>query len=266
MAQRTILAAIVLIVLTLIPAGVLLAQDPLATPIPIFTATPGGVVQPTVIPGEEVADDLVDITVDAGQSTVSLVEDFVARLTTAPKSDVARILLIVFGVLLLLAGWRIYDYIALIAGFVVGALVAMSLVNTDDQLVTLLVALIGGVIGGALGAFLYYVAVFLVGVYVGVVLTNGLAAMLGLLPVSPLVLLMGGVIGGLIMVALSFELLILFSALVGAQMVTLALGLPPLWTLVLAVIGVIIQLGLARSFRYDWRRRRVRPFYRRRLT
>ena len=67
-------------------------------------------------------------------------------------------------------------------------------------------------------------------------------------------------------VTLSFELLILFSALVGAQMVTLALGLSPLWTLVLAVVGVIIQLGLARSFRYDWRRRRVRPFYRRRLT
>jgi len=251
------------IVLALLSAGVMLAQDPLATPIPIITATPGGVVQPTVIPGEEVAGELVDITVDAGQATVSLIDNFIARLTTSPQSDLMRVILILGGVLLLLAGWRIYDYIALIAGFIVGALVAMSFVNPSDQLVSLLVALVGGVIGAALGAFLYYVAVFLIGVYVGVLLTNGLAATLTLAPVSPFVLLIGGLIGGLLMVALSFELLILFSALVGAQMITLALGLPPLWTLVIAVIGVIIQLGLARAFRYDFRRR-VRPFYRRR--
>lgn len=255
------LTLIGLLVLALFSTGALLAQDPLATPVPIFTATPG--VQPTAIPGEEVADELVDITVDAGQATINLIDDFINRLTTTPQSDVVRVLMIIVGVLLLLAGWRIYDYIALIAGFVVGALVAMSLINTTDQLVTLLVALIGGVIGAALGAFLYTIAVFLIGVYVGVLLTNGLAATLALTPVSPLVLLIGGLVGGLLMVALSFELLILFSALVGAQMLTLALGLPPLWTLIIAVIGVVIQLGLARAFRYDFRRR-VRPFYRRR--
>jgi hypothetical protein len=254
------------VLLTLLTAGMAFAQDPLATPIPIYSPTPGLAPQATAIPGEEVADELVDITVDAGQATVNLIEDFINRLTTAPKSDVVRVIMILFGVLLLVAGWRIYDYIALIAGFIVGALVAMSLVNTTDQLVLLLVALIGGVIGAALGAFLYYIAVFLIGVYVGVVLTNQLAAILTLTPVSPLVLLIGGLIGGLLMVALSFELLILFSALVGAQMITLALGLSPLWTLVIAVIGVIVQLGLARTFRYDFRRRRVRPFYRRRTT
>jgi hypothetical protein len=247
------------VLLTLLTAGMAFAQDPLATPIPIYSPTPGLAPQATAIPGEEVADELVDIT-------VNLVEDFINRLTTAPKSDVVRVIMILFGVLLLVAGWRIYDYIALIAGFIVGALVAMSLVNTTDQLVLLLVALIGGVIGAALGAFLYYIAVFLIGVYVGVVLTNQLAAILTLTPVLPLVLLIGGLIGGLLMVALSFELLILFSALVGAQMITLALGLSPLWTLVIAVIGVIVQLGLARTFRYDFRRRRVRPFYRRRTT
>lgn len=253
----------ILMMIALVPAA--LAQDPLATPVPIYTATPGPAVVETPIPGEEVADEIVDITVDAGQATVGLVEDFINRLTQTPQSDVVRLLMIVFGVLLLLAGWRIYDYIALIAGFIVGALIAMSLVPAGDTLVTLIGALIGGVIGAALGAFLYYIAVFLIGVYVGVVLTNGLAAMLGLAPVSPLVLLIGGLTGGLLMVALSFELLILFSALVGAQMITLALGLQPVWTLVLAAIGVIIQLGLARTFRYDFRRR-VRPFYRRRVT
>jgi len=253
------------IVLALLSAGMTLAQDPLATPVPIFTATPGTVTQTTPIPGEEVAEELVDITVDAGQATVGLIEDFINRLTTAPKSDVVRVLMILFGVLLLLAGWRIYDYIALIAGFIVGALVAMSLVNSTDSLVTLLTALIGGIIGAALGAFLYYVAVFLIGVYVGVVLTTQLALVLAVAPVSPLVLLIAGLIGGLLMVGLSFELLILFSALVGAQMITLALGLSPLWTLLIAIVGVIIQLGLARTFRYDFRRR-ARPFYRRRAT
>lgn len=180
-------------------------------------------------------------------------------MTQAPKSELGRILLVVGGVLLLIAGWRIYDFIIVVAGFLIGALIAGSLVTTDNTFISLGVFLVGGLIGALLSAILYYVAVFMIGAYLGISLTGALANALSLAPVSPLALLVGGLIGGLVLIGLSFEFLVLVSALVGAQMLTLGFGLNVVWTLIFAVVGVIVQLGLLRVYHYDFRRRR-RPY------
>jgi hypothetical protein len=217
----------------------------------------------TPIPAEEVAEDIVDATVVTAEGTADLFQGFLNRLTQTPRSDAMRVLLILGGVILLVIGWRVYDFIVLIAGFVVGATVAASLVTTDNAVIEIAAIIIGGVLGAAIGAFLYGIAVFLIGAYLGIVLTNGLAALLSLGPVSPLVLLIGGLIGGLILLGLSFEFLVIISSLVGAQMLSLGLGLDATWTLIFAVIGVILQLGLMRAYRYDFRRRRASIFRRR---
>jgi hypothetical protein len=234
----------------LIPATLALAQD--------------GVV-PTSVPDdavEETASEIVDFTTETATATANTLEGFINRLIQTPKSDVARVLLILGGVVLLVAGWRIYDFITLIAGFLIGALVALSLLNTDNTLITLAAILVGGLVGAALGYFVYMIAIFLIGAYLGIVVVNGLAFQLSAAPINPVVLLIAALLGGLILLGLSFQFLILLSALVGAQMLTLGLGLTPIWTLIFAAVGIIVQLGLARTYNFDWRRR-PRRVYRR---
>lgn len=157
-----------------------------------------------------------------------------------------RVLYIIAGVLLLLAGWRIADYVIGLAGFVIGAGIGMSLVPPDNEVLTLIALVAGGLLGAVLAVALQYVAIFLVGAYVGAVLTAQLWAALAAGQVSTLVLLIGAVIGGLVLLALSFQFLVIVSAAIGALLIGMALGLPLLWTVVLFVVGLILQVGLAR--------------------
>ena len=68
-------------------------------------------------------------------------------------------------------------------------------------------------------------------------------------------LLIGAAIGGVLLLGLSFQLLVLLSAVVGAQMLTQGLDLASEWTLLLAIGGILIQLIAIRTFHIDIRRR-----------
>jgi hypothetical protein len=203
----------------------------------------------------EVAEGAVSLAESAAEVSAGVLEDFLARLAEVPDNEVARVLLVIGGVVLLIAGWRIYEFIIILAGLLMGASVGLALVPDGEMLIQVAALLIGALIGAALAVFLYYVAVFFIGAYIGIILTGAAAVALGVDPVSSLVLLIGGIVGGVLLLALSMELLILLSALVGAQLLTLALGLGAEWTLIFAVAGVIIQLIAARWFGYDIRRR-----------
>lgn len=221
----------------------------------ILAALPAAAQEVTQEPASELAEVFVDTTVQTAESTVGVLEGFFERLTRVPDSAVMRVLMVIGGVILLIAGWRIYDFIILVAGFLIGAAVASSLVVSDNTLLMVAVPLIGGLIGAALSFIVYRVAVFVIGAYVGVVITNALAAALALAPVSPLVLLVGGLVGGLIFIGLSFELLVLLSALVGAQLLATGLGLELIWVVIFALVGIVVQLILTRTTRYEFRRR-----------
>ena len=211
--------------------------------------------QTEVPPPDDVAEDLVEATVAATENTAETLQEFVDQLLQPPESELVQVLMVLGGVLLLVVGWRIYDYIILVAGFLMGASIAVSLVTTDSEWMMLLIFLIGGLVGLALSYFLYQIAVFIIGAYLGILLTSSLAIALDLTPVSALALLIGGLIGGIILLGLSFELLVLVSAVVGAQLLTLALNLDGIWTVILALIGIVVQFGLMRSFKYSFRRR-----------
>jgi hypothetical protein len=208
-----------------------------------------------LLPSEELAGGLVNTTESVTEGISQRASTILDRVLVTPRSAIIRALLIVGGLLLLVAGWRIYDYIIVIAGIVIGATVALSLVTTTDTLVNIGAMVIGGLIGALVGVFLYYVAVFFVGAYFGIVLTGAIVDALSTTEPSSVVLLIGGILGGLILLGLSFEFLVLISALVGAQMLALGLGLSAIWTLVFAIIGVIVQLMMMRRFNYAFRRR-----------
>ena len=207
---------------------------------------------PTPIP---TPNPIVTGTVRAAEVATGTLENFFTRLTQVPQSNVMRVLMIVIGLVLLVAGWRIYEFVIIIAGAIIGASVATSLFVTNEAITNLLILLVGGLIGAVLSVFLYYIAVFLIGAHLGIVVTNGLAVFFSLTPVSTLALIIGGLIGGLILVGLSFEFLILLSSLVGGQLLSLGLGLGVGWTLIFAIIGIVIQFALTRAYHYDFRRR-----------
>lgn len=202
--------------------------------------------------------DVVESAVEATENTVDTATNFVSRFLSAPTSDIARVLLIIGGIVLLVAGWRIYEFIILLSGILIGATFTAALVPDGNAVAVIAALIIGGVAGALLSVFVYYVAVFLNGAYVGIILTGGIARLLSLEPVSGLALVIGALIGGLMLLALSFELLIVLSALVGAQLLVLGLGLTTIWTLVFAILGIIIQLAAARAFGVDIRRRPTR--------
>jgi hypothetical protein len=235
------IVAVLFVVFNFVGFSHAVAQDPVPTTVPIVTGT-----------------------INAAQATTDILVNFFDRLTQTPESTLMRVIMIVVGLVLLVAGWRVYEFIIVIAGAMVGAAIASSLVVSPDATTNLIVLLVGGVIGALLSFFLYYVAVFLIGVHFGILLTNGLATTLSLQPVSPLVLLIGGVIGGIILLGLSFQFLIILSSLVGAQLLVVALGLPTIWILPIALIGILLQFGLTRTYNYDFRRRRT--VYRRRTA
>ncbi|MCA9903876.1 MAG: hypothetical protein KC547_08470 [Anaerolineae bacterium] len=203
----------------------------------------------------EVASDAVDLTVQAAEDTVSFVQNLLARLTQPPQSDLARILLLVGGGLLLVVGWRIYDFVILVAGAVIGGIVAAALVPGDNGIIEIAAFLVGALIGAGLAVFFYYGAVLLIGAYVGVMLVTAFSFALGADGVSDIVVLLGALIGAIVMLSLSFEFLVVLSALVGAQLVVQAMGLNPIWVLLVAIVGAIIQFALVRAFRYEFRRR-----------
>ena len=236
-----------LLLLLLVGLGIsaALAQEP---PPPTRTPAPGSTL-------EQTARDAVDITEDIAQATARTLQDFLDQITITPESDALRLLLIVAGALLLVAGWRISQFIIIITGMAVGAILAVTLVGEAEGIMPLVALIIGGLLGAGLAALLYTVAVFFIGAYIGLVLVNAAASVLGVDQVSAVALLIGAAIGGVLLLGLSFQLLVLLSAVVGAQMLTQGLDLASEWTLLLAIGGILIQLIAIRTFHIDIRRR-----------
>lgn len=214
---------------------------------------------------EQAAQDAVDLTATAATAATDTVGDWLDRLISVPRNDVIRVLFVVLGVLMLFAGWRIYEFIILLAGVLIGASIATALVPPDDTVLQFAALLIGGLLGGLLAFFLYYAAVFVVGAYIGITLFAAIATAITNEPVSAFVLLLGALIGGILLLGLSSELLVLISALVGAQLLTLGLNLPPVWTFFFFLFGVIVQIAAARHYGVSLRRRPNRSLRLRRV-
>jgi len=181
------------------------------------------------------------------------------NLGLAPS--VLRIVYIIAGILLLVAGWWVYEYIVAIAGFLVGASLGLSLVGgTHNEAIAFLALIAGGLIGALLALVLQYVAIFFIGAYIGAVVTAQLWAALSTTPVPDLAIVIGGIVGGLILLTLAYQFIVLVSAAVGAVLLGTALNLGVVWMLVFFIVGIILQYALTRITGSDAfvRRRYVR--------
>ena len=91
----------------------------------------------------------------------------------------AAIVLLAGGLLSCFAGYRIFRIVLGIYGFILGALLASSLMGTDQTLWMIVAAIVGGLVGAAMLILAYFVGVALIGAGVGALVANAIWAALG---------------------------------------------------------------------------------------
>lgn len=162
----------------------------------------------------------------------------------------SRWVAVVFGIVLLLAGRRIFWLVVGVVGFLFAFDLARRVLGLDPAGLGLLLAILAGVLGVFLAIFLQKVAIglagFLVGGYFGLSLVGGGAQ--SFTASDAVIFLVAGVIAAILAIWLFQGALILLSSLAGAALVSQSLpvgeGAAMLAFLLLLVLGVAVQAGL----------------------
>lgn len=162
------------------------------------------------------------------------------HVRVAPR--VVRASMILSGLVLLIAGWKVYRFLIAAPGLVLGALIGARFGASEGDVVALIGLLIGAGLGSLLALIVHDVTVFGAGAYLGASLALELT---GWNPT--LMIIAGGLIGGALVVALFYLLLVAVTAALGATLIGAALGASPLVMALLAGVGLLVQYNLARA-------------------
>lgn len=135
-------------------------------------------------------------------------------------SDVLNLLIllgIIVGAIQCFFGYRIFKFVLVLTGFIVGGALAGGIAygNSPEPAVAVLIGLAGGLIGALLMAALYFVGIFLFGAILGGVVGTAVFAAAQSNP-EPMVLLILGIIGGVIALIFQKLMIILSTAFGGA--------------------------------------------------
>ena len=143
-------------------------------------------------------------------------------------------LMLVAGVLACFAGHRLFRLVFGLYGFLVGAMVASSIVGVTNTTGMVVAALIGGFIGSVVLAFAWFVGVSLVGAAIGVLAVHALWSRIA--PGDPSALVIVGVaIAGAVGALFAQRYVIIVGTAFGGA-----------WTIVLAIVNALPR-GLTRG-------------------
>jgi Domain of unknown function (DUF4203) len=84
----------------------------------------------------------------------------------------AAALLVLGGAVACFAGYRLFRFVLAIYGFILGAMLASSMMGSSNTLGMVVAALVGGIAGALIMTFAYFVGIALVGAGVGVLAAN----------------------------------------------------------------------------------------------
>ena len=130
----------------------------------------------------------------------------------------AAAILLVGGLMACFAGYRIFRVVLGIYGFILGALLATSIVGTEHTMWTILAAIGGGLAGALVLIAAYFIGVALIGAGLGAMLANLIWAGIGGEP-HVLVVIALAIGGALAALALQRYVIIIATAFGGAQTV-----------------------------------------------
>lgn len=156
-----------------------------------------------------------------------------------------RLVLILAGIVLVCAGFYLYEFLIALPGFIIGAVLGSAVLQDHNVIIIFFGAIFMGIIGAVIALFLFKLILFLSGALVGAVL-------LSLLSTEPLILIIGGVICGIITLALWKFIGVVVTSFLGA--VSLCLGTNSInneWILVIITIaGIAIQYGVTKNIKW----------------
>lgn len=130
----------------------------------------------------------------------------------------AAAVLVLGGLLACFAGYRVFRVVLGIYGFILGALLATSIVGTENTLWTIAASIGGGLVGALLLIAAYFVGVALIGAGLGAMTANVIWAGIGGEP-HVLVVIVLAIIGALLALWLQRYVIIVATAFGGAQTV-----------------------------------------------
>jgi hypothetical protein len=84
----------------------------------------------------------------------------------------AAIVLVLAGTVACFAGYRLFRVVLAMSGFILGAMLASSVMGISNQAGMVVAALVGGVLGALLFTFAYYVCIGLIGAGMGTFLLH----------------------------------------------------------------------------------------------
>lgn len=135
----------------------------------------------------------------------------------------AAVILLLGGLLACFAGYRIFRIVLGIYGFILGALLATSIVGTENTWWTIAASLGGGLVGALVLIAAYFVGVALIGAGLGAMLANLIWAGLDREP-HVLVVIALAIAGALAALALQRYVIIIATAFGGAQTVVVGVA------------------------------------------
>ena len=135
-----------------------------------------------------------------------------------PLESLHLIIAVAFGAVNCFYGYRLFQWILTVWGFVLGVSMAGELaaqLSDGNMIAMVLAGIVGGIIGASVFAALYFLGVFIIGATFLVSATDAVVQALAI-QMHPLFLLIPGIIGGLLALVLQKLLIVLATAFLGA--------------------------------------------------
>jgi hypothetical protein len=140
----------------------------------------------------------------------------------------AGVVLFFGGFLACFAGYRLFRTVLAIYGFILGAMIASSVMGATNTTGMIIAAILGGLVGAVILVFAYFVAIAIVGAGLGALVVHLAWRQMAALDPPPLAVITASVIGGLGAMVLQRYVIIVATAFGGA------------WT---TIVGAIAAAG-----------------------
>jgi hypothetical protein len=147
----------------------------------------------------------------------------------------AAIVLVLGGALACFAGYRLFRFVLAIYGFILGAMLASSLVAASNTAGMVAAAIVGGLVGAVVLMLAYLVGIALVGAGLGALVAHLAAQYFGPGDPPPIVLVVLAVLGAIAAMLLQRYVIIVATAFGGA------------WTVIVGALAIGGDRGAARA-------------------
>ena len=151
----------------------------------------------------------------------------------------AALVLVLGGVLSCFAGYRLFKVVLAIYGFILGAMLASSMMAASNTMGMILTALGGGVAGALLLVFAYFVGIALVGAGLGALIVHVTWSYVRAGDPPPIAVVVMSIAGSIVAMLLQRYVIIVATAFGGA------------WTIIIGALAAAGDRGAARAASAD---------------